>query len=107
MAMDVRVILEDAGGLGVLKCRLDDVRDPNGILSVLKGVKFRVISRQTEEGVFLTLVHEKGSSDSFREVCKRLQREWALDSVGSQTPEQLIPSPMPLASRRMELLSPI
>ncbi|KAE9399987.1 kinase-like protein [Gymnopus androsaceus JB14] len=56
MAMEVRVILEDAEGLGVLRCRLDEVRDPNGILSALKAVKFKVVVRQTEEGVFLMVV---------------------------------------------------
>ncbi|KAF9071364.1 hypothetical protein BDP27DRAFT_1322383, partial [Rhodocollybia butyracea] len=105
MAMNVRVVLEDTEGPGVLRCNLQEVRDPNGILSVLKAAKFKVVVRQTEEGVFLLLEHEKGSMDSFREVCKRLRREWVLDAVESQTPEQLALSPLAMATRRMELLS--
>ncbi|KAJ3881272.1 Pkinase-domain-containing protein [Lentinula edodes] len=107
MAMDVRVILEDAEGLGILKCKLSEVRDSNGIMSVLKAVKFKIDVRQTEEELFLILVHEKGSTDSFREVCKRLRRQWVLDAVESRIPEQLIPSPLGMATRRMELLSPV
>jgi len=104
----VRVILEDAEGLGVLRCRLDEIRDPNGILSAMKAVKFKVVVRQTEEGVFLMVVYEKGSVDSFREVCKRLRREWVFDVAESRTPEQLAPnSPLALVTRRMELLSPV
>ncbi|KAJ3889258.1 Pkinase-domain-containing protein [Lentinula edodes] len=107
MAMDVRVILEDAEGLGILKCKLDEVRDSNGIMSVLKAVKFKIDVRQMEEELFLILVHEKGSTDSFREVCKRLRRQWVLDAVESRIPEQLIPSPLGMATRRMDLLSPV
>ncbi|GAW08155.1 Pkinase-domain-containing protein [Lentinula edodes] len=107
MAMDVRVVLEDAEGLGILKCKLDEVRDSNGIMSVLKAVKFKIDVRQTEEELFLILIHEKGSTDSFREVCKRLRRQWVLDAVESRIPEQLIPSPLGMATRRMEFLSPV
>ncbi|KAJ3772219.1 Pkinase-domain-containing protein [Lentinula raphanica] len=105
MAMDVRVILEDVEGLGVLKCKLDEIRDPNGIMSAMKPVKFKVDVRQMDKEPFLILIHEKGSAETFREVCKRLRREWTLDLVGSGTPEQLQPSPSPLATRRMELLA--
>ncbi|KAJ4473871.1 kinase-like domain-containing protein [Lentinula aciculospora] len=105
MAMEVRVILEDAEGLGVLKCKLDEVRDPSGIMPVLKAVKFKVDVRQTGEKLSLILVHEKGSTDSFREVCTRLRRDWVLDAVESQTPNQLLPSPLAVTTRRMELLS--
>ncbi|KAJ3790399.1 kinase-like domain-containing protein [Lentinula aff. detonsa] len=102
MEMDVRVILEDEKGLGVLKCRLDEVRDPNAIMTALKPVKFKVDVRQADKELFLILIHEKGSMDSFREVFKRLQREWVLDAVESRTPDQLLPSPSPLATRQME-----
>ncbi|KAJ3996749.1 Pkinase-domain-containing protein [Lentinula boryana] len=102
MAMDVRVILEDEEGLGVLKCRLDEIRDPNAIMTALKPVKFKVNVRQADKQPFLILIHEKGSMDSFREICKRLQREWVLDAVESRTPDQLLPSPSPLATRQME-----
>ncbi|KAJ3851115.1 Pkinase-domain-containing protein [Lentinula lateritia] len=107
MAMDVRVILEDAEGLGILKCKLDEVRDSNGVMSVLKAVKFKIDVKQTEEELFLILIHEKGSTDSFREVCKRLRRQWVLDAVESRIPDQLIPSPLVMAPRRMELLPPV
>ncbi|KAJ3811374.1 Pkinase-domain-containing protein [Lentinula aff. lateritia] len=107
MAMDVRVMLEDAEGLGILKCKLDEVRDSNGVMSVLKAVKFKIDVKQTEEELFLILIHEKGSTDSFREVCKRLRRQWVLDAVESRIPDQLIPSPLVMATRRMELLPPV
>ena len=100
MGMDVRVVLEGSEGLGVLKCRLDDVKDPCGVMSVLKAVKFRVevhrlIVREGYEGheVSLLLVQEKGATESFKEVFKRLRREWDLDIIGNGTPREVLPSP--------------
>lgn len=98
MRMDVRVVLEDAEGLGVLKCRLDEVRDPNGLMSVVKAVKFRVeVCRPSEDAicqVSLFLVHEKGSMDSFKEVYKRLQRDWDMDDADSPLHHAISPSPV-------------
>lgn len=102
MGMDIRVILESSEGLGVLKCRLDEIKDPSGVMSVLKPVKFRVEVRQqhhevrTEQHdypVSLHLVEEKGSTETFKEVCHRLRREWSLDVVGGGTPSAVVASP--------------
>ncbi|KAJ7733238.1 kinase-like domain-containing protein [Mycena maculata] len=99
MGMDVRVVLEDSEGLGVLKCRLDEARDPTGLMNVVKAVKFRVeVQRLFEDGdgevVSLLLVHEKGSVDSFKEVYKRLRREWVMDDADAPLHLAILPSPM-------------
>ncbi|KAJ7672670.1 kinase-like domain-containing protein [Mycena rosella] len=99
MRMDIRVVLEDSEGLGVLKCRLDEVRDPNGLMSVVKAAKFRVeVKRFLEDAgrevVSLLLVHEKGPVDSFREVYKRLHRQWDMDDVDAPLHHAISPSPV-------------
>jgi hypothetical protein len=93
MGMDVRVMLEGFEGLGVLKCQLDDVKDPSGVMGVLKAVQFRVeahpfVGREGCEAyeTSLLLVQEKGATESFREVFRRLRREWELDIIGAGTP---------------------
>ncbi|KAJ7890632.1 Pkinase-domain-containing protein [Mycena olivaceomarginata] len=97
MGMDVRVVLEDSEGLGVLKCRLDEGRDPDGLMSVVKATKFRVEVQQSleDEAVLLILVHEKGSMDSFKEVYKRLRRDWVMDDPGAPLHHAISPSPNP------------
>ncbi|KAF5383570.1 hypothetical protein D9615_003518 [Tricholomella constricta] len=95
MAMNIRVVLEDPEGLGVLKCRLEEVKEPTGVLNVLKAVKFKVdfqepqICGQGGDEVLmmsLTVIHEKGSAETFREVCRRLEQEWTLDETDTMTP---------------------
>lgn len=87
MEMDVRVVLEDMEGPGVLKCRLEETTDPNGFMSVIKAAKFRVEMQRffddstMSENASLLIVHEKGSVESFKEVCKRLRREWDMDHL--------------------------
>ncbi|KAJ7180576.1 kinase-like domain-containing protein [Mycena filopes] len=98
MGMDVRVVLEDSEGLGVLKCRLEETRDPNGLLSVIKAAKFRVevqFDDASGQTVSLLLVHEKGSVDSFKEVCKRLGRDWDLDDADAPLHHAMLASPVP------------
>ncbi|KAJ7504479.1 kinase-like domain-containing protein [Mycena galericulata] len=97
MRMEVRVVLEDSEGLGVLKCRLDEARDPTGLMSPVKAEKFRVeVQRLFDEGqvVSLHLVHEKGSVDTFKEVYKRLRREWVMDDVDAPLHHAILPSPV-------------
>lgn len=88
-------MLQDAEGLGVLKCRLDEFKDPRGIVGVLKAVKFKVelhrFNCEYGDAISLLLVHEKGSMESFKEVYKRLTREWVLD--GGEISEAVIPIP--------------
>jgi serine/threonine protein kinase len=89
-----------------LKCKMDDMADSTGILGVMKLTKFRVemqvvpagycaasvsssfeddetSSEEDEEHVVVTLVHEKGSGESFREIVRRLKKEWTLEDGGS------------------------
>ncbi|KAJ7634098.1 kinase-like domain-containing protein [Mycena polygramma] len=98
MAMNVRVVLEDSEGLGVLKCRLEESRDPTGLMSSIKAAKFRVEVHQsledTSEAVSLLLVHEKGSVDSFKEVHKRLRRDWDMDDPNAPLHHAILPSPI-------------
>ncbi|KAF7370687.1 CAMK/CAMKL/GIN4 protein kinase [Mycena sanguinolenta] len=97
MRMDVRVVLEDSEGLGVLKCRLDEARDPDGPMAVVKAAKFRVEVQRSfgGEDVTLLLVHEKGSVDSFKEVCKRLRRDWVMNDPDAPLHHAISPSPIP------------
>ncbi|CAK5267567.1 unnamed protein product, partial [Mycena citricolor] len=97
MGMDVRVVLEDADGGSVLRCRFDEFRDPAGVMTVVKAVKFRVEVQRcpgSSEGVSLVLVHEKGSVDTFKEIFKRLRREWVLDDIEAPLHRAIVPSPV-------------
>ena len=40
--LSVRAVLIHADGPGVLKCRLDEISDPAGVVGVTKTVRFRV-----------------------------------------------------------------
>ncbi|TFY81631.1 hypothetical protein EWM64_g2381 [Hericium alpestre] len=83
----VRVVLTHAESLGVLKCKMDEMADPAGVMGVVKAVRFRVEIRdatsahsaagyQTE----LQLIQEKGALSSFKLVYNRLKRDWDLDA---------------------------
>ncbi len=85
--MGVSVMLLQAEGMGVLKCRLEEMRDPVGIMATVKAVKFRVELKipQTVQAiagytVALNIVMEKGAMSSFKLVNSRLRREWDLDA---------------------------
>jgi hypothetical protein len=69
------------------------VRDPAGVMCVMKATKFRVelhglraevvgkgkVKEESYE-VKLVFIHEKGSSESFKVVYSRVRREWELDA---------------------------
>ncbi|PBK60511.1 hypothetical protein ARMSODRAFT_729698 [Armillaria solidipes] len=95
MAMDVRVALVDSEPLGVLKCRLDEMKDPSGVMGVLKPVKFRVeVDSDVQATLTLVMVQEKGSTETFKEIYRRLRRDWVFDVVGSRTPDQVAWNPL-------------
>ena len=88
--MGVRVSIPHSADLGLLKCRLDELRDPAGAMGVVKPVRFRVEIRKTSdsqglpvgvEGYYLVLafVLEKGAASSFKAIFARLKRDWELD----------------------------
>ncbi|KXN86595.1 Serine/threonine-protein kinase HSL1 [Leucoagaricus sp. SymC.cos] len=90
-----------------LKCKMDEMADSTGILGVMKMTKFRVEMRnvrafghraaslsslsegdeidsnEDEQRIAVTLIHEKGSGESFREIVRRLKKEWTLQGGGS------------------------
>ncbi|WVQ98704.1 hypothetical protein IAU59_005835 [Kwoniella sp. CBS 9459] len=101
------VILEDADGWGVLKCRVDEIRDVTGI-TIPKSVRFRIeflphavwsttsphninnssniVPGSPRTGMTttsMTMVQEKGALSSFRAVYGRIRAEWRLDSLKS------------------------
>ncbi|TFK51778.1 Pkinase-domain-containing protein [Heliocybe sulcata] len=88
MGMGVQVThCRSTDGLDVLKCRLEEVRDPAGVMDTTKAVQFRVeVQRpthaQTIAGftILLNLIQEKGALSSFRLMYNRLRREWDLDA---------------------------
>jgi len=86
--MKVRIVSEDPHGLGVFRCKVDEVKEPSGVMNMSKAVKFRVVFQQPQicgEGdeevllMSLTLIHEKGSVETFREICRRLEQDWTLE----------------------------
>lgn len=88
--MGVTATLIQAEGMGILKCRLEETKDPVGIMATVKPVKFRVEMRipttvQAVAGytVALNVVMEKGAHSSFKLVYGRLRREWELDASPS------------------------
>lgn len=97
--MDVRVFLEDLDGLPILRCKLEDAKDPSGYLNV-KGVKFRAEVRQSQapEGfpIEIVVIHERGSTDTFKEIFRRLKREWFLDTEPEQSPSMNTIAPQPM-----------
>lgn len=103
--MGVRVTIPHSVDLGLLKCRLDELRDPAGAMGVVKPVRFRVEIRKASDtqglavgeghGLALAFVQEKGAASSFKAVFTRLKRDWELDvpsgwvSEGRQDPEAM------------------
>lgn len=88
--MGVRVSVPHSADLGLLKCRLDELRDPAGVMGVVKPVRFRVEIRKTSDPqgppvgaggrcLVLSFVQEKGAASSFKAVFARLKRDWELD----------------------------
>ncbi|KAF8576382.1 Pkinase-domain-containing protein [Ramaria rubella] len=105
--LGVSVVLEDVQGWGVLKCKVDDMTDVNGVITQ-KQVRFRVefqpyraappaspaadssvrtFALGPQSGVVfactLTLVQEKGALSTFRAVYQKLRMEWRLDALQS------------------------
>jgi serine/threonine-protein kinase HSL1 (negative regulator of Swe1 kinase) len=104
--MGVRVSVPHSADLGLLKCRLDELRDPAGAMGVVKPVRFRVEIRKASDaqgptaggdghGLVLAFVQEKGAASSFKAVFARLKRDWELDvpsgwvSEGGQNSEAM------------------
>ena len=88
--MGVSVMLIQAHGMGTLKCKLEETRDPAGVMATVKPVKFRIEMRipttvQAIAGytVLLNVVMEKGAHSSFKLIFGKLRREWTLDSSPS------------------------
>jgi serine/threonine-protein kinase HSL1, negative regulator of Swe1 kinase len=88
--MGVRVSVPHSADLGLLKCRLDELRDPAGVMGVVKPVRFRVEIRKTNDpqglpvdvdghSLVLSFVQEKGAASSFKAIFARLKRDWELD----------------------------
>lgn len=86
--MGVSVMLTQTEGMGIFKCRLEETRDPAGVMATVKPAKFRIELRipttvQAVSGytVLLDMVMEKGAHSSFKLVYGRLRREWVLDTA--------------------------
>lgn len=88
--MGVQVSVPHSADLGLLKCRLDELRDPAGAMGVVKPVRFRVEIRKTSDtqglpvgvdghSLVLSFVQEKGAASSFKAIFARLKRDWELN----------------------------
>ncbi|KAG8899364.1 hypothetical protein FRB99_006764, partial [Tulasnella sp. 403] len=95
----VKVIAENSESPtgGILKCLLEEISDPAGVMAVVKSVRFRVEFHRTgmsqAVGGYLTsivMVQERGALSSFKLVFNRLRRDWELD----------VSRPPPISSRR-------
>ncbi|KDQ58744.1 hypothetical protein JAAARDRAFT_176840 [Jaapia argillacea MUCL 33604] len=84
---DPDVMMGDASGLGMLKCRVDDGMEVGGSA---KGARFRVeFSASSELGrgargfcCAVAMIQEKGSVSTFKTVYRRVREEWRLDGGG-------------------------
>ena len=95
--LGVRAVLTHAEDLGTLKCRLDEIADPAGVMGVTRAVRFRVEVHPASEAqeaagyqTVLQMVQEKGAASSFRLMYGWLKREWDLDA-----PRIPLPAPSP------------
>lgn len=109
--MGLHVVLTQAEGMGVLKCRLEQSRDPAGLMPPVKAVKFRVeVYRPTTLQAIagykstLNLVLEKGAASSFKMVFNRLRREWELDSPPGSRGVEMAGSPLAEDERFVEVV---
>lgn len=87
-SMGVSVMLLQTEGMGTLKCKLAEAKDPAGVMATVKAVKFRVEMKlpttvQAIAGytVAMDIVMEKGANSSFRLIYTRMRREWDLDAT--------------------------
>ena len=77
--MGVRVALVDIDGVRGLKCRLDEVRDPQGNTTVVKGVRFKVeftrstVSSAPGSNTLVSLTLEKGAQSAFKSIFNSLR----------------------------------
>ncbi|THH14632.1 hypothetical protein EW146_g5724 [Bondarzewia mesenterica] len=92
--MGVRMVLTQAEGLGVLKCKTDEYME---LVGIAKAAKFRVEVHGTTPSQLvagyqtaLHMVQEKGPLSTFKLVYNRLRREWDLDA-----PKIPLPTPSP------------
>lgn len=86
-------VLENMDGSGVLKCRIEEIREANGTITSVRASKFRVeftvqtaasamspsLSPNDNRGQFatcLTLVMEKGAQSTFKAAYARVRAEW-------------------------------
>jgi hypothetical protein len=84
---------ENMDGAGILKCRIEEIREANGTISSARASKFRVeftvqtaaspmspsLSPNDNRGQFatcLTLVMEKGAQSTFKAAYARMRAEW-------------------------------
>ncbi|GAA6022405.1 hypothetical protein JCM11491_001580 [Sporobolomyces phaffii] len=127
-AIGVSVVVQNADGLALLKCRASERRDSSSV-GPAKSVKFRVeFSSHTslstspllgsngtgssgsaanspdlrgQYPTVVTLVMEKGAHSTFKTTYNRLRQKWELDDPrmpNGLTGVRLIPSPMPSPS---------
>jgi serine/threonine-protein kinase HSL1, negative regulator of Swe1 kinase len=110
-ALGVHVVVPHSDDLGMLKCRLEEMKDPAGILGAIKAVRFRVelfkanaVQAVAGYAVALRFVQEKGALSSFKMIFNRLKKEWELDTPKLPRPE---PSPPLSMDNRFGLAYPV
>jgi serine/threonine-protein kinase HSL1, negative regulator of Swe1 kinase len=70
--LGARTVKYDKQSLGALHCTFSDTRFR---------VEVRELEVAAEDMYSLVLVHEKGSVEAFREIYRRMSKEWVLNSV--------------------------
>ena len=91
IGLGAKVGLVEVEGIEMLKCEMEEKKDPAGIMETVRAVAFRVEIRLTVKadegekqegektgGVDVVLTYERGSLAAFRLACKRVEREWRM-----------------------------
>lgn len=114
IGVGAKVGIVEVDGVEMLRCEMEEKKDPAGIMEIRRALGFRVEARSIgkedtaaasvrEEGegggrtdgtpVEVALTYEKGSMATFRFVCRRMDIEWRLgesDEGVNADPEQSI-----------------
>ncbi|KAK4686868.1 serine/threonine-protein kinase HSL1, negative regulator of Swe1 kinase, partial [Tremellales sp. Uapishka_1] len=113
--LGVRVAIVEVDGLRALKCRLDEVRDLQGVTTITKGVRFKVeFTRATQSGgggynTLVSLTQEKGAMSSFKGIFNKLRQDFEGSSSSPITPTAqsfTLPSARPQQQSPVHLIQP-
>lgn len=101
LGIGAKVGLVEVEGVEMLKCELEEKKDPAGVMETIRAVTFRAEVRLVPKssdgetqlegkdrvgGIDVVLTYERGSVAAFRLICRRAEREWKLSEPESEDP---------------------